>query len=290
MKMIAALSVTLLALLALSSQPALAQSGFGNDAKAKVELLMPAQAKPGDTIDVGVKFTMQKDWHIYWVNPGDSGQPPKFSFGLPGGGASRMMRGGEWTSTPPAFPTPHKFDAGGGLVGYGYSDTVIFPATITIPATATPGQNLEVELAVDYLICADICIPEQAYVTAAIELTPAPEDADRQMSKQLDEAKAEVPTKATSEPTVEDLGEGRYRVSVDAPGAKKADLFVNVPSGLEVSDIKSTGSGSTASFEYSVRRYAGANVRASEMSAVIGYDTAKGRRGLEIVLPVPAEQ
>ena len=43
-------------------------------AKASIELLVPRNAvKPGETFPVGVKFTLQPGWHIYWKNPGDSG-------------------------------------------------------------------------------------------------------------------------------------------------------------------------------------------------------------------------
>ena len=262
----------------------------GGDAKAKVELLAPAQAKPGDTIDVGVKFQMDKGWHIYWINPGDSGQAPEFAWGLPGGGASRMMRGGEWKATEPAFPTPDKFDAGGGLVGYGYHDTIVFPATITIPATATPGQNLELSVAVDYLICEEICLPEKAYATTEIELTPAPED-DRQLARELDDAKQRLPKTSSGKANVEDLGEGNYRVEITGVDkAAKADLFVDTPTGVTVTDITAKGDGTTAVFEYNARRFEGSTVRAKTMKAVVGYDTAGGRRGVEIELPVPAEK
>ena len=77
------LAVCLPASASLAQDPA--QDGGGQ--KATVELLVPKKSvKPGETIDVGVKMTMQPGWHIYWKNPGDSGQPPRFSFSTPGGG------------------------------------------------------------------------------------------------------------------------------------------------------------------------------------------------------------
>ena len=34
-------------------------------------------------------FDLEKGWHIYWVNPGDSGEPPKIQWQLP----ERISRG-----------------------------------------------------------------------------------------------------------------------------------------------------------------------------------------------------
>lgn len=35
-------------------------------------------AQPGTQTRIGIQFEMDKDWHIYWKNPGDSGEPRKF--------------------------------------------------------------------------------------------------------------------------------------------------------------------------------------------------------------------
>src|SRR5215475_1068175 len=53
---------------------------------AQVELLSrETAASPGKELLLGVHFVLEKGWHIYWVNPGDSGQPPVFKWQLPDG-------------------------------------------------------------------------------------------------------------------------------------------------------------------------------------------------------------
>ena len=32
-----------------------------------------------------VRFNLDKDWHTYWINPGDSGDPASFNWDLPEG-------------------------------------------------------------------------------------------------------------------------------------------------------------------------------------------------------------
>jgi thiol:disulfide interchange protein DsbD len=31
--------------------------------------------QPGRNFQLGLKFQLEKGWHIYWTNPGDAGQP-----------------------------------------------------------------------------------------------------------------------------------------------------------------------------------------------------------------------
>src|SRR6202158_3501905 len=40
---------------------------------------------PGRQTYFGLNFQLEKGWHIYWVNPGDSGQPPRVQWHLPDG-------------------------------------------------------------------------------------------------------------------------------------------------------------------------------------------------------------
>lgn len=51
---------------------------------ARVELLAQQTALlMGQENLLGVRFTLENGWHIYWTNPGDSGQPPVFNGSFP---------------------------------------------------------------------------------------------------------------------------------------------------------------------------------------------------------------
>ena len=51
-----------------------------------VELLAERQGiQPGHEILLGLYFRLEKGWHIYWINPGDSGEPPRLEWHLPAG-------------------------------------------------------------------------------------------------------------------------------------------------------------------------------------------------------------
>src|SRR3989442_12560600 len=48
-------------------------------------LLSAATATPGDTITAAVRLQMDKGWHTYWKNGGDSGGPTTIAWELPPG-------------------------------------------------------------------------------------------------------------------------------------------------------------------------------------------------------------
>src|SRR6266849_3547038 len=83
---------------------------------ARVELIAQKMAAtPGAQLLLGVHFNLENDWHIYWINPGDSGQPPSFHWQLPAGFSAGDV---EW-------PHPDRLSSSE-LVDYGYKDDVLF--------------------------------------------------------------------------------------------------------------------------------------------------------------------
>jgi len=83
---------------------------------------------PGETIHVALRQQIQKGWHTYWRNSGDSGEPTRITWTLPAG-----WQAGEFTWAPP------KRIAVGPLMNYGYEGEVLLPVALTAPASAQAG-------------------------------------------------------------------------------------------------------------------------------------------------------
>ena len=125
-------------------------------AHARVSLLADVRGVlPGQPFSVGVRFEIDRGWHIYWQNPGDSGQAPRIDWQLPPGFAAGDV---EWPYPEQVSPPP--------VVTYGYARQVVLPVTMTPP----PGLAgpVTVRARVQYLVCKDLCLPEQAEL--ALEL------------------------------------------------------------------------------------------------------------------------
>jgi DsbC/DsbD-like thiol-disulfide interchange protein len=111
--------------------------------------------------DVGLYFQLDKGWHIYWVNPGDSGEPPRVDWHLPAGLTAGAI---EW-------PTPRRLEDSSSIVDYGYEDAVL----LIVPMHADP--KLAVERAtqigadVKVLVCShDMCIPGKAQLSLTLPI------------------------------------------------------------------------------------------------------------------------
>ena len=131
---------------------------------AQVELLAePGAVATGRQLWLGIHFTMEKGWHIYWQNPGDSGQPPVLQWKLPAGFSVGELQ----------WPHPEKLQ-NSTLMDYGYKDEVLLLAPIQAP----PFVHDRPELMVDakWLICREVCIPEKAQLHLALPVKAAPAD------------------------------------------------------------------------------------------------------------------
>lgn len=115
----------------------------------KVELVSEQTTiQPGGAVTVGLYFKMQKGWHVYWENPGDSGQSPTLQWSLPEGFTVGEMQ----------WPTPKKI-ALPSLADYGYTQEVLLMVPLQAPANLKPGHMVRLSATAHWLVCSEICIP-----------------------------------------------------------------------------------------------------------------------------------
>jgi thiol:disulfide interchange protein/DsbC/DsbD-like thiol-disulfide interchange protein len=153
--------VTLLLLWAASLglvSPACAQVGPRAADLVQAELLAePSAIRPGEPFWVGVRLRMKERWHTYWLNPGDTGLPTEVTWTLPEG----------FSADPLVFPAPERIPVGE-LVNYGYEGEVVLLARIQPPAGLSPGRDVTLRAAVNYLVCERECIPGEASIATQI--------------------------------------------------------------------------------------------------------------------------
>lgn len=133
----------------------------------------PAQIYPGQHFKAGLYFKLGPGWHVYWLNAGDSGQPPSMKWQLPPGITAGALQ----------FPAPRRLPLGP-LMDYGYEDEVLFPVPVEVAANFRPGSpSVILGATVKWLVCREVCIPgsaelsvERAALTAAPALPGTTED------------------------------------------------------------------------------------------------------------------
>ncbi|HET7872025.1 MAG TPA: protein-disulfide reductase DsbD domain-containing protein [Terriglobales bacterium] len=128
---------------------------------ASVELLSRDQgAAPGSDLMLGVHFLLEKGWHIYWINPGDSGQPPTLNWQLPTGFSVGEV---EW-------PRPERMQPSPTLADYGYHDDVLLMIPVKVAASVAKDRPAEFVLDAKWLICREVCLPDRAQLKLSLPL------------------------------------------------------------------------------------------------------------------------
>lgn len=134
---------------------AISMAGQTSAPHAHVELLSRQTAiSPGSGLQLGVHFILEPGWHIYWINPGDSGQPPSLKWQLPPGFTAGEI---EW-------PRPERMQSSAELADYGYHNEALLMVPIYAPQFINDEQLRGLRFAVQakWLICREVCIPEHA--------------------------------------------------------------------------------------------------------------------------------
>ena len=192
--------------------PANAQNEVGAGKSAHITARLIAESAtvaPDGDITLALDYTAGPGWHTYWINPGDTGLPPKFKWNLPDG----------VTVSDAQFPTPELLPAFG-LMSYGFTGRTV----LLIPAhNASPlkvGDILPIKAHIDFLVCADVCIPESLDVSLDLKVGAAKSGADAGV---IDKALKALPVTQTAAATI-DLRNGNIELgfplgNVQAQGA-----------------------------------------------------------------------
>jgi len=153
----------LLTVMTLAALPALAAEPGASDwvrSESGAVRLISATTQAGGTngLHLGLHFRLEPGWKIYWRSPGDAGFPPRLDWS---GSANLGEVAVRW-------PAPHRFVLSG-LQNHGYTGEVILPLDASMVAT---GRPVAARLSVDFLACAQICVPQKAEL--ALDLPAGP--------------------------------------------------------------------------------------------------------------------
>jgi DsbC/DsbD-like thiol-disulfide interchange protein len=144
---------------------------------------------PGHTIHLGLRFQLEKGWHVYWVNPGDSGEPPRVKWQLPAGVTAGEI---EWL-------TPQRLGTAS-IVDFGYEDNVMLIVPLhAATGLAAPGRgaaSAQLGAEVKVLVCREMCIPGKTQVLLTLPVKSQPPVPDAQTAELFAAARKALPRPA----------------------------------------------------------------------------------------------
>lgn len=174
-----------------------------------------------------VEITPEDGWHTYWKVPGSGGIPPQIT--LKEGGNARLEK--------IDFPAPRIFDDGN-LRDFGYDARVMLPLTLK---QDVPGQPSTIDASVFIGLCADICVPFQAEVSAKITPDDKPKPAELALVNAATALLPEAPGAdfAVEEARATEDGQGVVLKLRLPPGAdaNMADIIAITPDGQPLSRL-----------------------------------------------------
>lgn len=124
---------------------------------AQIELLSQTRGvSANQPLWLGVRFLLEKGWHIYWVNPGDSGQPPVLHWKLPPGFSPGEI----------GWPRPELI-RNSQIADYGYDGDILLLVPVRVPAQLSTNPA-EIAVEINWLICREVCLPEHTFLQRSL--------------------------------------------------------------------------------------------------------------------------
>ena len=140
---------------------------------------------PGRQTYFGLNFQLENGWHIYWINPGDSGQPPRVEWHLPAG-----LNAGEIE-----WPAPRRFRTST-IVDFGYDRAVMLLVPIGASSALPTNEAARLGAELKVLVCKEICIPGKAQLSMTLPIKSMPPEADARTSELFAAARKSLPQRA----------------------------------------------------------------------------------------------
>lgn len=231
-----------------------------------------AAVAPGQRFTVALAQDIKPHWHTYWLNPGDSGQATTIA----------------WTGTqagPIQWPTP-SIQAIGPIVNYGYEGRAALLVELTVPADARPGSRFKPGADVRWLVCKDVCIPEQVALGLDLPVVASAAEAKAGADAgQIDEWRAALPKPAPFGVTLKPAAQG-FTLGGPVAGVTQAYFFADTWGAVAHSApqaFKQDGSG------WALDIPAGDEpVKAGQpLSGVVVLTTAAGEQAWAVSAPMP---
>jgi thiol:disulfide interchange protein/DsbC/DsbD-like thiol-disulfide interchange protein len=126
-------------------------------------LLDNNHVRPGEEFRLGLHLRMKEGWHTYWKHPGDSGEATTIDWALPEG----------FTAGPILWPQPQRISLAP-LTTYGYEGDVLLLVPMRAPADAVAGSSASITANVYWMVCEEICIPEEVTLGIGVPIAGAP--------------------------------------------------------------------------------------------------------------------
>ena len=187
----------------------------GEDA-VKVSWAVIGDAKPGATVRIAATYDIVPNWHIYWLNAGESGAPTEIELELPEGCTVAKRPNGR---PKVDFPVPKVFRKSD--TTFGYESSVTLSVAVTLPSTI-PAGGFTAKVRSSWLVCKEMCLLGRNESQVDL-LKPAAPDSVAAKSLATSLALVPKPLPADWKVSMTDVSAEAAVLVIEAPAAVAAD-------------------------------------------------------------------
>ena len=245
------------------------------------------EIRPGIPFTVGVMLHMDKGWHTYWRNPGESGLPTELRWSLPQG----------FTAGTIGWPLPEKTIEDGDLLTFAYSGDIMLVVPVTPPADLVAGTAATLRVDASWLECERTCVPGEGHASLVLPVRDKlPDPANTELFSRY---RAVLPLPSGTSNPVRVTAEVRdTMIVVRVSAAPKSDAVIAPSSlpdiypypaeGISIGRTTVRMEGNDAVISLPVTRTPDVPSPAQVQAVVMFRDNAGTRHGIEISLPFQA--
>lgn len=162
------------------------QPGTENKNRPHVTLKLVSEEthlRPGATQTLGLVFTMEPHWHVYYMGQEGGGNPPKIE-------EAKLPQG--YTFGEIQWPAPQRYVAPGDVYDSVYEGQVTLLVPLNVPKDAKPGDKVTIGVKMNWLECSEVCVFGAGESSIAL---PVSADAGKKSddAKLIDASRAKMP-------------------------------------------------------------------------------------------------
>jgi DsbC/DsbD-like thiol-disulfide interchange protein len=248
----------------------------GNDKVKATSLADVSAIQPGKPFWLGVQFTVEPGWHIYWKNPGEAGLATQVKLKLADG----------FTAGELQFPIPARIVMADSVC-YGYENQVMLMVQITPPKDLPTGNTINIAAKATWLVCKEDCMPGSADVSIELPVAATSAPANDEAFKKWS---ALIPVKndpdlIASSQTADSLTDGNGNASITINWKKPVtdlQFFPGVMKTGDISNVKITTADNTTKVTFDIKN----KKNPAPVTGLVAYTRPDGTKSaLEISIP-----
>ena len=263
-----------LPLLVLALLPSLALAAGPMDAElVRPTLLADVSAiTPGASFTLGVRLQIKPKWHVYWANPGETGQATVLKPAGPDG----------FTFGPVQWPVPLRLDHDFGLT-YAYENDVLLMIPVTAPKDLKPGGSVTLKVEADWQVCHDDCIDGKARLSITLPVAADPKPANEKLfttwRARLPIAQDPAVIRGVDQKSPAGKPEPSVTVTWTAAPPAKVDWYPVSTRAVMIENVKLATNGATTRITFKSTVYKPDQLPAGgTVDGLLVYEDAKGQR------------